>query len=75
MVRREMHIRIWGGNLKKTDHSKDPGIDGKTILKWVLKTGLEGIDLIKLIQKRDQWWPLVKSNQLLGSTKCREFHD
>lgn len=70
-----MHIRIWGGNLKKTDHPKDLGIDGKTILKWVLKTGLEGIDLIKLIQKRDQWWPLVKSNQLFGSTKCREFHD
>jgi len=37
MVRREMHIRIRGGNLKKTDHSKDLGIDGKTILKWMLK--------------------------------------
>ena len=75
MGRRETRIRFWGGNLKKTDHSKDLGIDGKTIIKWMLKTGLEGIDLIKLLQKRDKWWPLVKGNQPLGCTKCREFHD
>jgi hypothetical protein len=70
-----MHRRFWGGNVKKADHSKDLGIDGKTILKWMLKTGLEGIDPIRLLQKRDKWWPLVKSSQPLGSTKFREFHD
>jgi hypothetical protein len=31
----------------------------KTILKWTLKTGLEGVDGIHLAQVRDKWQVFV----------------
>ena len=31
----------------------------KTILKWALKTGLEGVDRIHLAQDRDKWQAFV----------------
>jgi hypothetical protein len=34
--RGEVHTRFWWGNLREGDHLKDPGIDGKIILKWIL---------------------------------------
>jgi hypothetical protein len=32
-----MHTRFWWGNLREGDHLEDPGIDGRTILKWILE--------------------------------------
>jgi hypothetical protein len=29
--------RILGGDLREGDHLGDPSIDGRTILKWILK--------------------------------------
>jgi hypothetical protein len=33
---REMHIRVWFGNLKESDHFENLSIDGK-VLEWGLK--------------------------------------
>jgi hypothetical protein len=33
---RELHTRVWWGNLKKRDHLEDLGIEGRIILKWIL---------------------------------------
>lgn len=42
----------------------------KTILKWTLKTGLEGVDRIRLAQVRDKWQVFcVYCNENCGSVK------
>jgi hypothetical protein len=28
---------VWWGNLRKRDHLEDQGLDGRIILKWILK--------------------------------------
>jgi hypothetical protein len=37
--------------------------------------GWEGVDWMHLVQDRDQWWTLVNTVNLQGSTKGREFLD
>jgi hypothetical protein len=45
----EVHTRLWLGNLRERDHFRDLGIDGRTILKWILKKwGGVGIGFIWL---------------------------
>ena len=34
----EGHIGFWWGNQTEIDHLEDLSIDGKIILKWILKT-------------------------------------
>jgi hypothetical protein len=31
----EMHTGFWWGNLRERDHSEDPGVDGRIILRWI----------------------------------------
>jgi len=37
MGREEVHTGFWWGNLRERDHLEDPGVDGKIIIKWVLR--------------------------------------
>jgi hypothetical protein len=43
------------------DHSEDFGVDGRTILKWISRIWMEGIDWIHLVQDIGQRWALVNS--------------
>jgi hypothetical protein len=38
---------------------ENPGVDGRIILKWILKKGEGGMDWIALAQNRDRWRILV----------------
>jgi hypothetical protein len=35
--RREVYIGFWWGNLKERDHLRDPGIDGRIILRCIFR--------------------------------------
>jgi hypothetical protein len=39
----------------------DPGVDGRIILKWLLKQWEGGMDWIELAQDRDRWRALVNA--------------
>jgi hypothetical protein len=37
MAARRGAYKFWWGILRETDHLKDPGIDGRIILKWIFR--------------------------------------
>jgi hypothetical protein len=34
---------------------EDPGVDGRIILRWISRSGKEGIEFIALVQNRERW--------------------
>jgi hypothetical protein len=57
--KREVHTGFWCGDLREGGHLGDPGVDGRTILKWIFKKWGGRIDGIELAQDRDRWRALV----------------
>jgi hypothetical protein len=53
-----MHTEFWLESLKGRHHSEGLGIDGRIILKWVLKKQGQR-EWIHLAEDRDQWWALM----------------
>jgi len=45
--REEVYTRFWWGNLRKSDHLEDPGVDGTIISRWISGSGM-GTGLIWL---------------------------
>jgi hypothetical protein len=33
----KVHASFWWGSLREGDHLKDPDVDGKILLKWILE--------------------------------------
>jgi len=40
---REVHTGFWWGNLRERDCLEDPGLDGRTILKWIFRKWSVGV--------------------------------
>jgi hypothetical protein len=71
----EVHTGFWWGDSMEGDHLKDPGVDGRIILKWISQKwdGGHGLD-----------WSGSGQGQVAGSSecdnelsvpiKCGEFH-
>jgi len=56
MGRREAHTGFWWGNLRERDSLEYPGLDGKIILKYIIKKVVcRAIEWIELAQDRDRW--------------------
>ena len=54
--------RVWWGNLGERDHLENLGVDGRIILRWILKKCDGGcMDWIGLAQNRDRWRALVNA--------------
>jgi hypothetical protein len=41
-------------NPKKKDQLEDLGVVGRTILKWIFRKQFGGVDLIRVVQRRDK---------------------
>ena len=54
-----MHTRFWRGDLREGDHLEDPGINGRLILRCILRKWVGVMDWIDLVQGRDRWRALV----------------
>jgi hypothetical protein len=61
MGKREVRTGFWLGDLRGGDHLGDPDVDGRIILKWVLKKWDGKMDWIELAQDRDRWRALVNA--------------
>jgi hypothetical protein len=59
--RGEVHTGFWWGDLRKRDHLEDPGVDGRIILKYILKKWDGGMDWIDTAQDRDSWQGFVNA--------------
>jgi hypothetical protein len=41
--RGEAYTGCWWGNLRKRDHLGDPGVDGRIILRWIIRKWYGGV--------------------------------
>jgi len=61
-MRGEACAWFWCGYLQGRDHLGDPGVDGRIILRWILrKWDVGGMDWIELAKERDSWLTLVSA--------------
>jgi hypothetical protein len=56
-----VHTEFWWENLSERDQVKEPGVDGRIILRWVYRKWIGGMDWIDLAQDRDRLWALVNT--------------
>jgi len=73
MGRGGVYTGLWWGNFREY-HLKDPGVDGRIILRWILMKQDGSVDWIDLAQDRDRWWGTCEcGNEPSVSIKCGEF--
>jgi hypothetical protein len=68
-----VHTGVWWGKPEGKNHLQDPGVEGKTILRWIFRNWEEGMDWIDLAQDRDS--SFKRSNEPSRSIKCGKFLD
>ena len=72
MGRGEAYTGVWWGNLRERDHLRDPGIDGRIILRWIFRT-------LDVVAWTGSMWLRIGTgggqNEPSGSIKCGEFLD
>jgi hypothetical protein len=51
----------WWGNLRERDHWRDPGVDGRIILRWIFRRWNVGVWAGLSWLRRDMWRALVNA--------------
>jgi hypothetical protein len=46
---------FWWGNMRERDDLEDPRVDGRTILRWIIRKWDGDADWIDSIEDRDRW--------------------
>jgi hypothetical protein len=64
--RGEFYTGFLWGILRERDHLEDPDVDGRIILRWVLRKWVGGMDWIDLAEDRDRWRALVSTVMNFG---------
>ena len=60
--------------MRERDHLKDPGLDGRIILKWIFERLDGGMAWIDLAQDRDRWRAVMNAvMKSRGYIICGEF--
>jgi hypothetical protein len=54
-----MYTVFWWGDLRERDQFEDQDLDGRIILRWIIRKWDGRMDWIDLAQDRDRWWVLV----------------
>jgi hypothetical protein len=57
----EVHTGFQWGNLREGDHLEDRDVDGRILLKWILKKWDVGTGWIHLAEDKDRWRALVNA--------------
>jgi hypothetical protein len=63
-----VHTGFWWGDLREGNHLGDSRVDGKIILKWILKKWDGGMEWIEVAQDTDRWRALVNVLMILRFT-------
>ena len=61
MGERKGIYRILEGKPEGRHHLEQPGVDGRTILRWIFRKWDGGINCIDLVWDRDRWLALVNA--------------
>jgi hypothetical protein len=72
---RRVTDRLWWGNLRDRDHSENPGVDGRIILRWSFRkwdAGGHGLDKSSSGQGQAAC-SCKRGNEPSGSIKCGGF--
>jgi hypothetical protein len=72
MEKGEVHTGFWWGHLRERDNLEGLGMDGRMILKLILKKWDGSMNLIVLAQNRGMWLAFVNAS---GSIKVVQFLD
>jgi hypothetical protein len=59
MGRKEVHAGFWWGNLRERDHLEDRGIEGRIIIRCILRKWEGGMAWIDVTQDKGRWQALV----------------
>jgi len=62
----EIYAGFRRGGLREGDHLEDLGVDGRIMLKCMLKNCLGGIEWIDLARDRGRWMAVVNAEMNLG---------
>ena len=63
--------RVWWGHLRERDHLEDPSVDGRTILRWIFRSGIWEYGLDRAGSGQGQLAGTCEcGNEPSGSIKC-----
>jgi hypothetical protein len=57
----QVQTGFWWGHLMEGDHSEEPSVYWRIILKWIFEQWDGGMDWISLAQDRERWRAVVNA--------------